>query len=730
MNDFMRLRQLCEQVRFHILTSTTQATSGHPTSSLSATELMTTLFFGGFLKYDITHPHALYNDRIIFSKGHAAPLLYSLWTAAGAISKEELLTLRQFGSTLEGHPTPNFPYVDVATGSLGQGLSVGVGMAMAMRLRLCHAELVSASIPKILKRVQDDKNVLPHVFVLLGDSELAEGQNWEAMEVASYYKLNNLIGILDVNRLGQRGETMLGWDLVSYQKRIESFGWRAIIIENGHDIADIVSAFGKRLSTNEFQVSHMVIQDDRPTMFIAKTIKGKGISFLENKDGWHGKTIPKEHLQEALTELGEINWNIRGKIEKSQDFVIGGSRGRGPDSAQGTSTGGRETTDIIYHEHNLIATREAYGKALVSLGKQNNKVIVLDAETSNSTFADSFKNEFPDRFFEMFIAEQNMVSMALGFSRMGFVPFISSFAAFLTRAFDQIRMSQYSMDSCFVQNSDLSSCHAWQPTIKSGQKLTSLMHERKDEFKQNNIRNINIIGSHAGCSIGPDGASQMALEDITMMRSINNSVVLYPSDAMSTFKLTHLMAQTPGINYLRTTREKTPVIYNEREEFRVGGCKIHLPTNNTSNSFSINQQLTTNNYHVLVIAAGITLHEALKAQKQLEEKGVHIVVVDLYSVKPLDEKTVVELAKQTNHIIVVEDHYQAGGIGEAVSAVLTSNQQPFDKTQSKPTTNCQFTHLCVRKTPHSGTPEELLKYEEIDAEAITQAVLKSSATIL
>lgn len=652
MSDISHLTELCKQVRYHILTSTTQAGSGHPTSSLSAVELMTTLFFNGYLQQDISNFQNITNDRVIFSKGHASPLLYSLYATAGIITQKELQTLRTFGSRLEGHPVPALPFVDAATGSLGQGLSVGVGMALGIKLRIKNKELSMKREPKI--------------FVLLGDSELAEGQNWEAMEIASYYKLNNLVGILDVNRLGQRGETMLGWSLDTYQKRIESFGWKTIVIKNGHDITEIASAYNQSLSTNLHS----------PILFIAKTIKGKGVSFLENQDGWHGKAVPKDRLQEALSELGNVDWTEKGTIEKPQDFVIGDNRGMDPGSGQSPSTGGRKTIGRIYHETELVATREAYGDALVALGKQDKRIVVLDAETSNSTYAEKFQKEFSDHFFEMYIAEQNMVSTALGFSKMGYVPFASSFAAFLTRAFDQIRMSQYSM-----------------------------VAGKKNSFI--------IAGSHAGCSIGVDGASQMALEDIAMMRSIRESTVLYPSDAISTAKLTSLLANQPGISYIRLTREKTPVIYSEREEFKLGGLKI-LELINDKLQITNQLPITNNKYDAVIFSAGITLHEALKAQAELNKKGIKIIVADLYSIKPLDEKTIINLAQHTNHIVVVEDHYQAGGIGEAVSAVLTNSQIPI--------ANLKFTHLCVRKLPHSGKPAELLRYEEIDAQKIITVV--------
>lgn len=616
MSNLNQLLNLCKLIRYNILTSTSAAGSGHPTSSLSATELMATLFFGGFLHYDLDNPHNLYNDRIIFSKGHASPLLYSLYQAAGVLTHEELLDLRKFDSVLEGHPTPRFKYIDVSTGSLGQGLSAGVGMAMGIKLRSRQTD-------------GDDTLREPHVFVLLGDSEMAEGQVWEAMEIASFYKLNNVVAVLDVNRLGQRGETMLGWDLKTYEKRASSFGWNTVVID-GHDLKEVSIAFEKASQSS-----------DKPTMIIAKTLKGKGVSLLEDLDNWHGKALPKDKLEVALKELGSFDKNLTGKVAKpSKTYSL---------RTKDKKTYPQSTSNVIsYTLHDLVATREAYGDALVMLGENHDDVIVLDAETSNSTFAEKFKKPFPDRFLEMFIAEQNMVTTALGLSKMGYVPFVSSFAAFLARAFDQIRMSQYSDG------------------------------------------NLKIVGSHAGVSIGTDGSSQMALEDLAMMRSVLNSVVFYPSDAMSTLKLTQLMYHHQGISYMRLTREKTPVLYKEDDNFEIGGSKVlHVSSHDKA----------------VVIAAGITLHEALKAHAELAKKGTAIAVIDAYSVKPIDTQTILRYAKKTGHVIVVEDHYPYGGLGEAVKEALSGEA-------------VKITHLAVHKIPRSATPEELLRFEEIDAEAI------------
>lgn len=655
------LPSLCKRIRNSIIASTSTAGSGHPSSSLSAVELTSVLFFGGFLKQNTKDFGSILNDKFILSKGHAAPLLYSLYEAAGVLSEKELLTLRKFDSRLQGHPTPAVPFVDVTTGSLGQGLSVGLGMALGIRLKIKELQL---------KLKQE-----PTVWVLLGDSEMAEGQVWEAMEIASYYNVNNLIGIVDINRLGQSGETDLGWNIETYKKRIETFGWHVLEIKNGHNIEEIKKIFTKANSLN-------TIHSQKPTMILARTIKGKGVSFMEDKSGWHGKAVPKDRLQEALDAIGSYDKNIKGeitpppivdlkqlnetknilnKLSSVMDSVDGLFPASAPSQNESPRVSGSPSDHATYDRTQLIATREAFGDALADLGNSNPKVVALDAEVGNSTFTERLKETNPSHFFQMFIDEENMVSVGLGLSKTGYVPYISTFAAFLTRAYDQIRMAQYS-----------------NPTI-------------------------NIIGSHAGCSIGQDGASQMALEDISMMRSIRESNLLYPSDAVSAYKLIQEMANHRGINYLRTTREKTPVLYKNDEEFLIGGCKVHFTTRKASD--------------VLIISAGITLHEALKAQKILEQKQIHTVVIDLYSIKPLDSKTLNELVKKTKHIVVVEDHYESGGIGEAVLSVLSSSHYPL-------TTSHSFTHLCVRKEPRSGTPEELLRYEEIDAEAIVKAVTK------
>jgi transketolase len=601
-----KLEKLARLVRYFSLVSTTEAGSGHPTSSLSASDLMTGLLFGGIFRFDVDRPEHPNNDRLIFSKGHASPLFYSLWAAAGQVTEQELMTLRKFGSPLEGHPTMAFRYTEAATGSLGQGLAIGLGMAL-------NAKLI-------------DK--LPYkTYVLLGDSEMSEGSQWEAMEIAAHYKLGNLIGIIDVNRLGQRGETMYGHDLSVYEKRVSSFGWETIVID-GHSMTAILEAFGKALSAQ-----------DKPVMIIARTVKGKGVSFIEDKNGWHGKALNKEELKRALEELGPVDISLRGDIRKPEDLA--------PDRREPG-----KVLDPSYPADKPVATRRAYGNALARIAPAFPGMVVLDAEVSNSTFSEIFKEKYPERFFEMFIAEQNMVGAALGLSRMGKIPFISTFAAFFTRAFDQIRMSQYSE------------------------------------------ANIKFCGSHSGVSIGQDGSSQMGLEDIAMFRTVLNSVVLYPSDAVSTERLVQEAAERRGIFYIRTTRGSTPLIYKTDENFPIGGSKVLRESDKDE---------------VTVIGAGITLHEALAAYEELKSGGIFIRIIDLYSVKPIDHRTLRSAATVTRAMITAEDHFAEGGLGEAVRSEMADVDIPIHS-------------LAVRKMPKSGKPEELLDYEEISRNAIIKKV--------
>jgi transketolase len=601
------LRKIATLMRYYILLMTTEAGSGHPTSSLSATELMACLLFGGFFRYDADHPQCPNNDRLIFSKGHASPLFYALWAAAGELTEQELLTYRKFGSPLEGHPTVAFPFVEAATGSLGQGLSIGLGMAL-------NAKYLDQ---------------LPYrTYVLLGDSEMAEGSQWESMEIASYYKLGNLTGVLDVNRLGQRGETMYGWNLEAYEKKISSFGWKTRTFD-GHSIPEVLAAYEEAVRAT-----------DQPVMLIGKTIKGKGVSFIENKDGWHGKALKREEYDRALKELGEIDKSVRGEISLPEDLKPKEKPAGGPVKKMDYPTG------------KPVPTRKAYGNALVRIFPRFPNLVSLDGEVSNSTYAEIFKEAFPERFFEMYIAEQNMVGAALGLSRRGKIPFVSTFGAFLTRAFDQIRLSQYS------------------------------------------DANLKFVGSHAGVSIGEDGPSQMALEDIAMFRAILGSVVLYPSDAVSTEKLVEEAAKHDGIVFIRTTRMETPILYGPEETFAIGGSKVLRKSEKDK---------------ATVIGAGVTLHEALAAYEALKKEGVLIRVIDLYSIKPIDEKSLRQAVGDTKSIITVEDHYAEGGIGEAVRTALSNSPVPI---------HC----LAVKKKPKSGKPEELLDYEEISRAAITKKV--------
>lgn len=602
-----RLQELAAQLRVDSIRCTTAAGSGHPTSCLSAADLMAVLL-ANHLRFDWANPRHPNNDRLIFSKGHGCPLLYAMFKAAGAIGDAELMSLRKFGSRLQGHPNPRvLPYVDIATGSLGQGLPVGVGMAIN---------------GKYLDRLAY------RVWVLLGDSEMAEGSIWEAFDKASYYKLNNLVGILDMNRLGQRGETALGWNSAAYAARARAFGWHAIELD-GHDLSAIDRAYGEAAA-----------QSDRPTCLVARTEKGHGVSFVANKEHWHGKAMNAEQERQALAELGGVR-SLTVPALKPDDSRPAAPAAPGPLALP------------VYQPGDKVATRKAYGDALVAVGRHRPDVVALDGEVSNSTFAEEFKNVFPDRFFEMFIAEQQLVSAAVGLSVFGKCVFASTFAAFFSRAHDQIRMAA-------IGNATL-----------------------------------HLVGSHAGVSIGEDGPSQMGLEDLSIMRSVCDSTVLYPCDANQTAQLVGQMVDLPGISYLRTTRGATPVIYPPGEEFPIGGSKLLR--------HSDQDQAT-------VIAAGITVFEALHAHEQLKELGILIRVIDAYSVKPIDREALRRNTRGT--LIVVEDHWSEGGLGDAVLEVLTQVR----------TEGLQVVKLAVRDMPGSGTPAELLSAAGIDAGHIVQAV--------
>ncbi|ARV60514.1 transketolase [Nostocales cyanobacterium HT-58-2] len=606
--------ELAQQLRVDSIRATTAAGSGHPTSSMSAADLMA-VFLSKYYKYDFKNPKNPNNDHFILSKGHAAPLLYAMYKAAGVISDEELMSLRKFGSPLEGHPVPVLPWVDVATGSLGQGVGMGVGIALAGKYL--------------------DK--LPYkVCVLLGDSETTEGSVWEAFERASYYNLNNLIAIIDENRLGQRGQTELGWNTHAYVERVRAFGCHAIAID-GHDLKEIDRAFGEAESIT-----------DRPTVIVAQTIKGKGFSLIENVGGWHGKSLKPDQAKQAIEELGGER-HITIQVHQ-------------PDQAQPASTATAQPLQLpTYKEGSSIATRKAYGEALRAVGGARPEVVALDAEVSNSTYTEDFAKAYPDRFFEMFIAEQQMIAAAVGFQVRQYKPFASTFAAFLTRAYDFVRMAAVS--------------HA----------------------------NIKLVGSHAGISIGEDGPSQMGLEDIASLRAIWSSTVLYPCDSNQTAKLVAEMVDREGIVFLRTTRMATPVIYNPDEEFPIGGSKVLRSSDRDQ---------------VTVIGAGVTLHEALKAYERLKNENIIVRVIDLYSVKPIDTETLYQAARDTDgKLIVVEDHWIEGGLGSAVT-------QAFNGTGEAPKYNgpkLEVINLAVQDMPGSGEPEELLHAAKIDADAIAQA---------
>lgn len=608
--DLDAVRDLARQLRADSIRSTSAAGSGHPTSSLSAADLMATLF-ARHLHYDWERPERPDNDHLIFSKGHASPLLYSLYKAVGVIDDDELVgTYRRAGSRLQGHPTPALPWVDVATGSLGQGLPAGVGMALAGE-RL------------------DDLDY--RVWVLSGDGELAEGSMWEALDKAALYGLAGLTLIVDVNRLGQQGPTELEWDLEAYRQRFEAFGWRAILID-GHDLQQIDDAY------------ESAERSQAPTVILARTLKGKGVPAVEDKNGWHGKPLPADVAEAAVRELGGV-----------RDLRVATP----PRDAQPDVSGGRETVTVELPRYEMgakVATRAAFGDALAALGARP-EVVVIDGEVGNSTFTEKFKAAHPGRFFQMYIAEGQMIGTAVGMSVRGYVPYAATFAAFLSRAYDFVRMAAVS---------------------------------RAD---------IRLCGSHAGVEIGQDGPSQMGLEDLAAMRAVHGSTVLYPSDATSAAALTAAMADITGVSYLRTTRGAYPVLYAADEEFPVGGSK-------TLRS-SVDDR-------VLLAGAGVTVHACLEAAERLGGQGVAARVIDLYSVKPLDAEGLAAAAQASGRrLVVVEDHYPEGGVGEAVLAALAGTGEHF-----------RVEHLAVRGMPGSATPAELMKAAGISAEDVEAAALR------
>ncbi|MFE7170565.1 transketolase [Streptomyces sp. NPDC057616] len=599
------LVELAQQLRVDGVRAAQAAGSGHPTSSMSAADLMAVLLAHHF-RYDFDRPAHPGNDRFVLSKGHASPLLYAAYKAAGAIDDEELLTFRKLGSRLEGHPTPRrLPWVETATGSLGQGLPVGVGIALSGK-RLDQAGY--------------------RVWVLCGDSEMAEGSVWEAAEQAAYEHLDNLTAIVDVNRLGQRGPTRHGHDLDAYARRFQAFGWHTIEVD-GHDVAAIDRAYGEALSTT-----------GQPTAIIARTLKGKGVEAVQDREGLHGKPLPD--ADEAIAELGGRR-DLRVRVQE-------------PPAARMLHAVRAGHVELPrYDKGDEVATRNAYGEALTALGGGRGDVVVLDGEVGDSTRSEFFAKEYPERYFECYIAEQQMVASAVGLASRGWVPYAGTFAAFLTRAYDFVRMASVSGAG------------------------------------------INLVGSHAGTAIGQDGPSQMGLEDLAMMRAVHGSTVLYPCDANQTARLVAAMAGCEGIRYLRTSRGESEVIYGPDEEFPIGGSKVLRS--------SSDDRLT-------LVAAGVTVPEALAAADALERDGIRARVIDLYSVKPVDRRTLRTAAEDTGCLITVEDHHGEGGIGDAVlEAFLDGRPVP------------RLVRLAVRSMPGSASPEEQLHAAGIDAEAIAAA---------
>jgi transketolase len=604
-------RELGQQFRVDSIRTAAAAKSGHPTSGMSAADLMAVLV-AKYLRYDFDRPDDLRNDRLVFSKGHASTLLYAIFRAAGAISDEELMTYRQHGSMLEGHPTPVIPWVDVATGSLGQGICAAIGCALNAR------------------RIRSDYRT----YCLIGDGESAEGSVWEAAEIGAFDKLDNLCAITDVNALGQSRPTMWQHDVEQLARQWRAYGWHAIVVD-GHDLNAILDAYAEARSTT-----------GQPTMIIARTLKGKGVSFVEGKDGWHGKPFKKgEELDRAVAELEK---QLTNGADLDPSALI-----PKPSSMPAPPPPPKPVAPPAYKIGDQVATREAYGTALAKLGEADLRVVGLDADVKNSTFSERFEKVAADRFYQNFIAEQVMVGAAMGLAARGAIPFPSTFACFLTRAADFIRMAAIS-----------------------------------------NL-NIKFAGSHAGVSIGEDGPSQMALEDLAMFRTQPNIAVLYPCDGVSAERMVALAANHRGLVYIRTSRPKTPVIYSEQEAFSIGGMKVLRESANDA---------------ATVVAAGVTVFEALKAYDALKAKGTAIRVIDLYSLSPIDAQALVAAARATSgHLITVEDHYPAGGIGDAVAAAVA---------------DAGFTvhRLAVREIPRSGKPDELLDRFGISADAICEAV--------
>lgn len=602
------LEDIATRLRIDCIRATTAARSGHPTSCASAADLVAAIFFTA-LRTEPQQPRAPTSDRFVLSKGHAAPLLYAAWAEAGLLSREQLTTLRQLDSDLEGHPTPRLPFVDVATGSLGQGLSVGVGLALGARLSGHDAR----------------------VWVLLGDGETAEGAVWEAAQLAAHARLDHLVAVVDVNALGQSGPTMYGHDVEAYRRRFAAFNWRAQVVD-GHDMRAVVQA-----------VRWAQRGRGTPSAIVARTVKGRGIEGIEGLDGWHGKALPPDAAARAIERLQQGLHHVPPppmlRPRPRPALAVAVTPSAPVDASPGTA--------------GAIATRQAYGEALVRLGAREPRLVALDGDVKNSTFAERFAQAYPERFVEGFIAEQNMVSMAAGLAAQGWIPFVSTFACFLTRAADQIRMAGISAS------------------------------------------NVKFCGSHAGVSIGEDGPSQMGLEDLALFRTVPGAVVLYPADGVATKACVELAADHPGVAYVRTTRMATPTVYPEGESFHIGGLKVLR--------HSAHDRLT-------LVAAGITLHEALAAYDALQAAQLPVRVIDLYSVKPVDTAGLLESARAAGGIIVtVEDHYLQGGLGDAVQEAVGPS-------------GVRVHRLAVREVPRSGPPLALLEHYGIGRNAIAAAV--------
>jgi transketolase len=594
---------------------TTAAGSGHPTSALSASDIVAVLFFQ-VMRFDPIDPTNPNNDRFILSKGHASPILYAAWKELGILTEQDLMAYRTFNSVLEGHPTPRFSRSEAATGSLGQGLSIGVGMALEARM--------------------DHRSF--HTYVLLGDAETAEGSVWEAAELAGHYQVNNLTAIIDVNRLGQSGPTMDQYHLERYAEKFRAFGWQPFIVD-GHNIQSLIAIFAEAKNSS------------KPVVIVAKTHKGYGVADVQDKEGFHGKPFAKKDLDHVLQELAQQAGSAVKEVSYQWQPQLPKKSG-----ASSPKTKPVSLPLPAFVPDKKVATRHAYGTALLAVGVAAPNVVVLDADVKNSTGTENFAKQFPDRFVESFIAEQNMIGMAVGLALRGKISFVATFGAFFTRAYDQIRMAAIGRVP------------------------------------------LRLAGSHAGVSIGQDGPSQMALEDIAIMRALPNSIVLYPCDAISTYKLVELMANyDDGISYLRTTRGETPIVYEPDDEFKLG-------------DFSILR--SSNNDQLCIITAGITIFEALKAYETLKKENISVAIIDLYSIKPINEEHLAEfVAAHGNYVITVEDHYLQGGLGQAVLYALRN-------------TGVTIQCLAVTKLPRSGMPEALLAYEDIDADAIIKIAQK------